>query len=127
MLTVSGYRTGKRNIAVRPYSRRRMAGPAGMPDSVADGELRRVMEVGRIAKMTEKVRKSTRDAVLHSPTKPLRADGDPPAPPVKDKNDSYPACMTLRADEIEHARHYPPRSIGGAEYIWWDFPQPRRL
>ena len=61
--------------------------------------------------------KSIWKATIRSPIKPIRAAGDPPPPQpthVKDKNDAYPSCTPLQADEIKLALNYHHRPIEGA-------------
>ena len=127
MLPDSVRKTEYRRMAVAPGVDARP--PVGIPDTLADGASRRVLAVDRMAHNGRKIATSDWKAVLHSTTRLMRAAGDPPpAPPVKDRSDAYPAGMPIRPDDIQHARNYRPRSIDGGEYLCWrPPPRPCRL
>ena len=78
-----------------------------------------------IPKMEETISKSARKAVLHQPSKHLRAAGEsspPDSVPLKTvKTTVYPAGLPLRPDEIQRARGHRPRSLEGGESLCWDF------
>lgn len=101
-----------------PFSGDTWATPVGVPDYLAHGEPYGVLAFNGHTEMAGRISKSTWRAVLHQPTKPLRAAGEPPSPGLgkgkSDNHSAYHAGMPLRPGAIQRDRDYGPLSADGA-------------